>query len=122
MSGLQKKTSLGTESKKEELKKPKRHKAYPAEFREKAVKMITELGYTASEVGKQLNCSVSAIQRWKSEANPLDPEVSARMSLEEDENKRLRKENARLKMENDILKKRRRTSRETRCKNEVRLD
>ena len=105
MSGSQKKTSVGNESKNEGQKKPKRHKAYPPEFREKAVKMITELGYTASEVARQLNCSLSAIQRWKSESKPLDPEVSARMSHEEDENKRLRKENARLRMENDILKK-----------------
>jgi len=36
---------------------------------------------------------------------PLDPEMSARMELGEDENKRLRKENARLKMEVEILKK-----------------
>ena len=110
MSGLPKKTSVGNESKNNEQKKPKRHKAYPPEFREKAVKMITELGYTAGEVARQLNCSLSAIQRWKSEARPLDPAVSARMSLEEDENKplrkevaRLRMENARLRMENDIL-------------------
>ena len=47
--------------------KPRRHKAYSAEFREKAVKMITELGYTAGEMAKQLDCSVSAIQRWKRE-------------------------------------------------------
>jgi hypothetical protein len=67
--------------------------------------MITELGYTTSEVAQQLNCSVSAVLRWKSEMTPLDPETSARMELGEDENKRLRKENARLKMENEILKK-----------------
>ena len=85
--------------------KPRRHKPYPLEFREKAVKMITELGYTTSEVAQQLNCSVSAVLRWKSEMTPLDPETSARMELGEDENKRLRKENARLKMENEILKK-----------------
>ena len=85
--------------------KPHRHKPYPLEFREKAVKMITELGYTTSEVAQQLDCSVSAVLRWKSEMTPLDPETSARMELGEDENKRLRKENARLKMENEILKK-----------------
>ena len=105
MSKSPKQKSFGHESTTMERKKPRRPKAYPVEFREKAVKMITELGYTASEVGRQLNCSVSAIQRWKSESKPLDPEISKRMSLEEDENKRLRKENARLRMENEILKK-----------------
>jgi len=67
--------------------------------------MITDLGYTAREVAQQLDCSLSAVQRWKSEMMPLDPVVSARMELGEDENKRLRKENARLKMEVEILKK-----------------
>jgi hypothetical protein len=67
--------------------------------------MITDLGYTAREVAQQLDCSLSAVQRWKSEMTPLDPVVSARMELGEDENKRLRKEVARLKMENEILKK-----------------
>jgi transposase-like protein len=75
------------------------------EFREKAVKMGVELGYSVPEVARQLGCSAAAIHRWKDAATPLDAEVSQRMSLGEDENKRLRKENARLKMENEILKK-----------------
>jgi transposase len=78
----------------------KSKKSYPAEFREKAVKMITELGYSVSEVAQQLGCSTAAVRRWKESATPLDPVVSQRMELGEDENKRLRKENARLKMEN----------------------
>ena len=97
--------SSGAEKSTRTQGKVRRHKAYSAEFREKAVKMITELGYTAREVAQQLDCSLSAVQRWKSEMTPLDPVVCARMSLEEDENKRLRKENLRLKMENEILKK-----------------
>jgi transposase len=52
-----------------------------------------------------LGCSAAAIHRWKDAAVPLDPVVSQRMSLGEDEAKRLRKENARLKMEVAILKK-----------------
>ena len=83
-------------------KKRCHHKTYSLEFREKAVKMMTELGYSAQEVSQQLNCSRSAVQRWKSEMTPLDPEVSARMSLGENETKRLRKEVARLKMENAV--------------------
>jgi transposase-like protein len=56
-------------------------------------------------LARQLGCSTAAIRRWQTEMSPLDPEVAQRMSLGEDENKRLRKENARLKMENEILKK-----------------
>ena len=105
MSGQKKNESSVRQSNSGVSSKPRRHKAYPLEFREKAVKMITDLGYTAREVAQQLDCSLSAVQRWKSEMTPLDPEMSARMELGEDENKRLRKENARLKMEVEILKK-----------------
>jgi len=80
-------------------------KSYPPEVREKALKLITELGYSVSEVARQLGCSVAAIHRWQAAAQPLSPEVSLRMELGEDENKRLRKEVHRLKMEIDILKK-----------------
>ena len=83
----------------------KSKKIYSPEFREKAVKMVVELGYSVPDVARQLGCSTAAIHRWKEAAVPLDPEVSQRMSLGEDENKRLRKENARLKMEVEILKK-----------------
>jgi len=83
--------------------KPK--KSYPPEVREKAVKLITELGYSVGDVAQQLGCSTAAVRRWKTEATPPDPEVSLRMELGEDENKRLRKELARVKMENEILKK-----------------
>ena len=59
----------------------------------------------SSEVAQQLGCSTASVHRWQAAATPLDPEVSLRMELGEDEAKRLRKENARLKMEIDILKK-----------------
>ena len=78
--------------------------SYPPEVREKAVKLITELGYSVADVAQQLGCSTAAVRRWKTEATPPDPEVSLRMELGEDENKRLRNEVRRLKMENDILK------------------
>jgi transposase-like protein len=64
--------------------------------------MVTELGYSVPDVARQLGCSTAAIHRRHSEMVPLDPEVSQRMLLGEDEHKRLRKENSRLKMEVDI--------------------
>jgi transposase len=80
-------------------------KSYPPEVREKAVKLITELVYSVSEVAQQLGCSTASVHRWQSAATPLDPAVSLRMQLGEDEARRLRKEVQRLKMEIDILKK-----------------
>jgi transposase len=81
-------------------------KSYPAEFREKAVKLVTERGFTIQQVADQLGCSFESVRRWKEAATrTLDPEVSRRMESDESELKRLRKEVVQLKMENDILKK-----------------
>jgi transposase len=81
-------------------------KAYPAELREKAVRLVTERGHTLAQVAEQLGCSQESIRRWKeATAKKLDPDLAARIELEENETKRLRKEVARLTMENEILKK-----------------
>lgn len=81
-------------------------KSYPAEFREKAVKLVTERGYTIEQVAEQLECSRESVRRWKEAATKkLDPEVAQRIERDEDENLRLRNEVKRLKMEVDILKK-----------------
>jgi len=39
--------------------------SYPPEVREKAVKLITELGYSVADVAQQLGCSKAAVRRWK---------------------------------------------------------
>ena len=81
-------------------------KSYSAELREKAVRLVTERGYSLAQVAEQLGCSQESIRRWKEAAlRKLDPELAARIELEEDENKRLRKEVANLKLEIEILKK-----------------
>ena len=86
-------------------KKSASKKNYSPEFREKAVKLVTELGYTPGQVAVKLGCTKESVKRWVAAQTPLDPETAARMELDADENKRLRKEVARLKMENEILKK-----------------
>ena len=57
--------------------KPK--KSYSAgvsrEVCEKAVKLITELGYSVAEVARQLGCSTAAVHRWQAAATPPDPVV-----------------------------------------------
>jgi transposase len=81
-------------------------KSYPVEFREKAVKLVTERGFTIPQVAKQLGCSQVSIQRWKEAVNrKLDPELAARIELEENETKRLRKRVVQLEQEVEILKK-----------------
>lgn len=85
---------------------PKAAKQYTPEFKEKAVKLVTELGYSTSQVAEKLGCSQISVQRWVKATKPkLDPETILRMELEENETKRLRNEIERLKTENEILKK-----------------
>jgi len=83
----------------------KSKKSYSPEVREKAVRLITKLGYSVSEVAQQLGCSTASVLRWQAAAVPPNPAVALRMQLGEDEAKRLRKEVQRLKMEIEILKK-----------------
>ena len=103
-------------------------KSYPAEFRAKAVKLVTERGFTIQQVAEHLGCSLESVRRWKeAAAKTLDPELAARIKLEESETKRLRKENAQLKMEVEILKKATasccyNTARRRSYNSEVRLD
>jgi len=81
-------------------------KSYPDEFRSKAVKLVTEKGFTPQQVAEHLGCSLESVRRWKeAAAKTLDPELAARIELEENETKRLRKEVKRLTMEVEILKK-----------------
>jgi transposase len=86
---------------------PKKRKKYTQEFRDSAVKLITEQGYQTTEAARNLGINVNVLGRWKREAegggdgsadSPSRKDVQAELT-------RLRKENHRLKMEREILKK-----------------
>lgn len=85
----------------------KKRKKYAQEFRDSAVKLITEQGYPITEAAKNLGINASMLGRWKRESegggegNPDSPSVKDIQA----ELTRLRKENLRLKMEREILKK-----------------
>jgi transposase len=82
----------------------KKRRDFTDEFKNDAVKLVTEQGYSATEVGRRLGIHSSNVSRWVREhrrqlENPVStPDVEAEI-------KRLRKENKRLQMERDILKK-----------------
>ena len=86
---------------------PKR--VYTKEFKEEVVKMVTEGGLTAPEVGRRLSISKGTIGYWvrTSKKGPLQDTPGRREPVtdEQMELARLRQENAELKMERDILKK-----------------
>ena len=77
-------------------------------FKTDAVKLVTEQGYSCTEVGRRLGVSHTNISRWvRQYRSELDGPNQITGSTRElaDEVKRLRKENKRLLMEREILKK-----------------
>lgn len=79
-------------------------KKYTLEFKQDAVKLVTEEGYKISEAARNLGIGANMLGRWKKE---FEQEASGSRLPEGEraELNRLREENRRLKMEREILKK-----------------
>jgi transposase len=76
-------------------------KKYTQDYKDQAVKMVTDTGLSGCEVAKRLNISESNIRRW------LDTKTDKRVEIaqESQELNQLRKAYKRALMELDILKK-----------------
>lgn len=77
------------------------------EFKEEAVKLVVEQGYSLAEAARNLGINANMLSRWKREiegAGDGEAQIGSNISVKA-ELKRLRKENKRLKMEREILKK-----------------
>lgn len=84
-----------------------KRKKYTQEFRDSAVKLITEQGYQITEAARNLGINATMLGRWKREfEGGVDggPDSANGKTLQA-ELTRLRKENHRLRMEREILKK-----------------
>ena len=82
--------------------------SYTKEFKNDAVRLVVEQGYSANEVGRRLGIHQTNVSRWVCEyRQENEPSVNggATRSELEAEVKRLRKETERLRMEREILKK-----------------
>ena len=81
-------------------------KKYTREFKESAVKLITEQGYRISEAARNLGVEANMLGRWKRELESGSglPGTGGTLDLQS-ELAHLRKENKRLLMEREILKK-----------------
>jgi transposase len=80
------------------------YKTYTKEFKEEAVNLVNEQGYSVAEAAKSLGIRSSLLYRWKQQ---IEDQQQGK-TLTEDERvelKRLRKENKLLRMEKEILKK-----------------
>ena len=86
----------------------RKRKNYSKQFKNDAVKLVTEQGFDVSEAARNLGIHHSSLRRWKrqfeSDGNQAFP-GKGNLSADKDELNRLRKENKRLRMERDILKK-----------------
>ena len=81
---------------------------YTKEFKQDAVNLVLEQGYSANEVGRRLGVSQTNVSRWVREYRRDQQDLAeggiTRKEMEA-EIRRLRKENQRLHMEREILKK-----------------
>ena len=79
------------------------------EYKQDAVKLVTEQGYSRQKSADSLGISLSAITTWVRQESPIGDSKEAKsvtLNLSErSELERLRKDNQRLLMERDILKK-----------------
>ena len=80
------------------------YEQYPKEFKDEAVALVREQGYSVPEAAKSLGIAANMLYRWKD----LQEQQLDGKGLSEDEKaelKRLRKEVKELRMEKEILKK-----------------
>ena len=81
---------------------------YTSEFKQDAVKLVEEHGYTCREVAQRLGIASSNVTRWvrlhRDEEQEMSESGVTSRELEA-EIRRLRKENQRLEMEREILRK-----------------
>lgn len=82
----------------------KRRKPYAAEFKQEAVKLVTEQGMGVTHVARDLDVALDTLHRWlrapRQAATPTTEAPSQAAELA-----RLRREVEQLRMERDILKK-----------------
>ncbi len=78
---------------------------FTKEFKEEAVRMVTEGGLGIPEVGRRLSLAKSTLARWVAQAKRGGLVVTRGQATDQDmEVARLKREIAELKMERDILK------------------
>lgn len=85
----------------------RRRRNYTDEFKDEAVKLVTDQGYSVAEAARNLGVNANLLGRWKKEADQSENGTasSGSMAAMQAELKHLKKENKQLKMEREILKK-----------------
>lgn len=85
----------------------RKKRSYSDEFKLEAVKLILERGVSVAQAARDLGVSANVLHLWKKkyQENPGAFRGPGRLTPEQEEIRRLRKELARAKLERDILKK-----------------
>ena len=86
------------------MNQKRNYKHYPQAFKEEAVALVAEQGYSVAEAAKSLGIRANLLYGWKAKIEAAKA-PGALTADERAELIRLRKENKRLVMEKDILKK-----------------
>lgn len=85
-----------------------KRKKYPKEFKQDAVSLVTEQGYSRAEAARSLDINSNMLGRWMKEAD-TDDGTSFRgngaLTPEQQQIRELQRQVKRLEMEKDILKK-----------------
>ena len=90
------------------MNQKRQRRDFTDEFKNDAIKLVTEQGYSCTEAGRRLGINHTNISRWVRQfRSQLESGIQNSGSMRElqDEVKWLRKENKRLLMEREILKK-----------------
>ena len=80
------------------------YKQHSKDYKEEAVALVREQGYSVPEAAKSLGIANNMMYRWKEQIES-QREGKSLVEDERDELKRLRKENNNLRREKEILKK-----------------
>ena len=83
-------------------------KKYTREFKQDAVRLVTEQGNKQSEAARNLGIDRGMLGRWVKEFQEDQSEAfrgNGNRTVEQEELRRLREENRRLKLEREILRK-----------------
>jgi transposase len=90
------------------MQESKGHRKFDRQFKEEALRLVTEGGRSVTEVAHGLGIHENLLHTWKRK-HKEDPAVSfpvkGHLKPQDEEFKRLQKENANLKEDREILKK-----------------
>src|SRR5690554_6768895 len=86
------------------MNQKRKYKTYSKEFKEEAVSLVNDQGYSVSEAAEAVGVNPNQIYNWK---NQQEEQVKGTLLNDNERTEliKLRAENKRLKMEKDILKK-----------------